>query len=42
MDLKRWLDNHQGTYFLNLSMTDLEMVNIFGKSDRLPSISGLR
>ena len=29
--LKALLDNHQGTYLLNLSMTDPEMIGIFGK-----------
>jgi len=30
MDLKRMLDLHQGTYLLNLSMHDREMIGIFG------------
>ena len=30
-DLKALLDTHQGTCLLNLSMTDPEMVGIFGE-----------
>ena len=30
-DLKTLLDNHQGTYLLNLSMTGPEMIGIFGE-----------
>ena len=32
-DLKALLDNHRGTYLLNLSMTDPEMIGIFGVPD---------
>lgn len=31
VDLKTLMDNHQGTYLLNLSMTDPEMIGIFGE-----------
>ena len=31
IDLKSLLDNHLGTYLLNLSMTDPEMIGIFGE-----------
>ena len=31
VNLKGLLDNHQGTYLLNLSMTDPEMIGIFGE-----------
>ena len=31
VDLKGLLDNHLGTYLLNLSMTDPEMIGIFGE-----------
>jgi site-specific DNA-adenine methylase len=30
-DLKTLLDNHSGTYLLNLSMQDKEMIEIFGE-----------
>ena len=30
-DLKTLLDNHSGTYLLNLSMHDKEMIEIFGE-----------
>ncbi len=30
-DLKKKLDQHQGTYLMNLSMTDSEMIDIFGE-----------
>ena len=30
-DLKDMLDKHQGSYLLNLSMTDPEMIGIFGQ-----------
>ncbi len=30
-DLKKTLDQHQGTYLMNLSMTDPEMIDIFGE-----------
>ena len=33
IDLKNLLDNHKGSYLLNLSMTDPEMISIFGKPD---------
>ena len=33
LDLKKLLDQHQGTYLLNLSMHDKQMLNIFGKPD---------
>ena len=32
-DLKDMLDKHQGSYLLNLSLTDPEMIGIFGKPD---------
>ena len=32
-DLKDVLDKHQGSYLLNLSLTDPEMIGIFGKPD---------
>ena len=34
-DLKILLVNHQGTYPLNLSMTDHEMIGIFGESNKV-------
>ena len=33
--LKGLLDHHQGTYLLNLSMTDPEMIGIFGESNMI-------
>lgn len=33
IDLKRMIDSHNGSYLLNLSMTDLEMIDIFGEPD---------
>ena len=31
LDLKKMLDSHQGTFLMNLSMRDTQMVDIFGK-----------
>jgi len=31
LDLKKLMDEHKGTFLLNLSMTDPEMIDIFGK-----------
>lgn len=31
LDLKRLMDKHSGTYLMNLSMTDREMISIFGE-----------
>ena len=33
VDLKKLIDVHQGSYLLNLSMTDPEMIEIFGEPD---------
>ena len=33
LDLKRLIDAHKGSYLLNLSMSDPEMIDIFGKPD---------
>ncbi|MCL4479947.1 MAG: DNA adenine methylase [Candidatus Thermoplasmatota archaeon] len=33
LDLKRLIDAHKGPYLLNLSMSDPEMIDIFGKPD---------
>ena len=33
VDLKKLIDSHRGAYLLNLSMSDPEMVDIFGKPD---------
>lgn len=33
VDLKALMNEHQETYLLNLSMTDPEMIGIFGKPD---------
>ena len=30
IDLKKLMEEHHGTYLLNLSMTDPEMIGIFG------------
>ena len=30
IDLKKQMEDHHGTYLLNLSMTDPEMISIFG------------
>jgi site-specific DNA-adenine methylase len=35
VELKELLDNHQGTYLLNLSMTDPEMIGIFGEPNMI-------
>ena len=33
LDLKKLLDQHQGTYLLNLSMHDKQMIDVFGNPD---------
>ena len=33
LDLKKLLDKHQGSYLLNLSMHDKQMVDVFGNPD---------
>ncbi|MCL4412198.1 MAG: hypothetical protein M1526_02445 [Candidatus Thermoplasmatota archaeon] len=33
LDLKKLLDKHQGTYLLNLSMHDKQMIDVFGNPD---------
>ncbi len=35
VELKELLDNHQGTYLLNLLMTDPEMIGIFGEPNMI-------
>ena len=34
-DLKKKIDEHSGSYLLNLSMNDPEMIEIFGKSNKV-------
>ena len=33
LDLKNLMEEHHGTYLLNLSMTDTEVIGIFGNPD---------
>ena len=35
IDLKKLIDSHQGSYLLNLSMTDPEMIEIFGEPNMI-------
>ncbi len=35
IDLKKLLDQHNGSYLLNLSMHDREMIDVFGNPDMI-------